>query len=151
MILPGEVVLMREAKFKAMPKELRNRWLEIIEEALRLAKEKEITAPRDAERLADRLAKEIIESLESQVNALDMLAGSSWRTVELEDLAKKLRPGVAHALELVREVVGQWDKKRKDAGHLWAHESGTPCPRCGQSHWHWHTGKADDPTNGGGV
>lgn len=93
---------------------------------------------------AENLAEEIIQALEqkrSRYTRLIMEAscGSdehAWRN-------GKAVMGVA--IDIARAVVARWKAARKDAEHMWDHQPGTPCPRCGQTHGHWHTGKADDP------
>ncbi len=57
--------------------------------------------------------------------------------------------GMTDAIRIVRGAAEQWKEDRKDAEHVWCHQSGPPCPRCGMTHMHHHTGKANDPKMGG--
>lgn len=55
---------------------------------------------------AEKLAEEIVRALEGQLDAFDAL--QSRGSFAALDRADKLRPGVAHALDLAREVVARW-------------------------------------------
>lgn len=100
----------------------------------------------DAEKLAENMLRAIEADSLATEGAFSLL-GPQTETAEMFMLAMRL--GHRHALAAAGAVLDRWKEERGDAEHVWCHQPGPPCPRCGETHCHWHAGKADDPKMGG--